>query len=127
MRIKLIVPNQTLLDEKTDKVSAPGREGYFQILPRHIDATWSLKAGILTVYQDGHERYFAVNEGFLVKRGDQVHVACLQALEGESLERLERNLRETFLRVDDMERKAREVLVKMEVDAMKRFVELEKF
>ena len=126
MRIKLIIPNQTLLDEEVTKVSAPGREGYFQILPKHIDATWSLRAGIMTVYQDHHERYFAVNEGFLVKRGDKVQVACLQAIEGESLEKLEKNLRETFLKVDDMERKAREVLVKMEVDAMKRFVELEK-
>ncbi|QRN85894.1 F0F1 ATP synthase subunit epsilon [Clostridia bacterium] len=126
MRIKLIKPNQTLLDVDADKVSAPGRDGYFQILPRHIDATWSLRAGILTVFQEQHERYFAINEGFLVKRGDSVQVACLQAVEGESLQKLEKNLQSNFRKIDEMERMAREVLVKLEVDVLKRFVELEK-
>lgn len=49
MRVKIILPYKTILDIKVKKISAPGLEGYFQLLPKHIDYTWILKPGILTL------------------------------------------------------------------------------
>ena len=52
MRIKLILPYRTILDKEVKKITAPGSNGDFQILPKHIDGTWTLKAGILTITDD---------------------------------------------------------------------------
>lgn len=39
MRIKIILPYKTILDKTVYKITAPGVEGDFQILPNHIDGT----------------------------------------------------------------------------------------
>ncbi len=125
MNIKVILPNQTWKEAPVSCITAPGKEGIFQILPKHIDATWNLRVGILTLTHEGHTSYLGIHEGFLVKRGQDVFVVCLQAVEGDSLSSLEINIRNMFAELGEMERKAREVLIKMEMETMKRFLDLD--
>ncbi|MDO9494027.1 F0F1 ATP synthase subunit epsilon [Acetobacterium sp.] len=125
MLIKLVLPNETLLDQEVDKITAPGTMGSFQVLPRHIDVAWSLKPGILILAKDTQEDYYAIHQGILVKEGATVYVASFQAIKGNSLEDLYQVLVESFRVQDDQEKKAREILVKLEADTIRRFMEIE--
>ena len=125
MKIKLVLPYRTMLDQPVDKISAPGTEGNFQILPKHIDVVWSLQPGILTLTSNHQDEYFAIQQGTLVKEGDAVFVSTFQAVKGESLEKLHQTLMESYQKHNEREKKANDVLVKLETDTIRRFMEIE--
>lgn len=128
MRLKIILPYMTILDKTVEKISAPGTEGDFQILPRHIDGTWSIKPGILIVTMDSedeNELYFAIGQGVLVKEGNIVYLSCFQAIKGDSLESLTDTVRKDLQVLNEREKKAREVLLRLEVDTVKKFMEID--
>ncbi len=125
MKIKLLLPYRTLLDQPVDKITAPGTAGSFQVLPRHIDVVWSLQPGILTLTRDNQDEYFAIQQGTLVKEGEAVYVSTFQAVKGESLETLHQTLMEDLQKRGEREKKANEVLVKLETDTIRRFMEIE--
>jgi F-type H+-transporting ATPase subunit epsilon len=124
MRIKFVLPYKTILDQEVTKITAPGTDGDFQILPKHVDGTWTLRAGILTLEADT-DLYYAINQGVVVKKGDIVYLATVQAIAGDSLEELSKTVEETLSVLDDRERKAREVLARLELETTKRFMEIE--
>ena len=124
MRVKLILPYRTILDKEAEKITAPGIDGEFQILPKHIDATWSLKSGILTIDTD-KKLYFAINTGVVVKQGDIVYISVFQAIAGDSLRELSETVKKSLTELSDRERKAREVLVKLEAETIKKFTEID--
>ncbi|SMP52078.1 F0F1 ATP synthase subunit epsilon [Anoxynatronum buryatiense] len=125
MNIKLVLPYRTMLDQPVDKITAPGTEGSFQVLPKHIDVVWSLQPGILTLTKNNQDEYYAIQQGTLVKEGDAVVVSTFQAVKGESLEKLHESLMESVQKQDEKEKKAREALVKLETDTIRRFMEIE--
>lgn len=124
MQVKLILPYRTILDKEAEKITAPGIDGEFQILPKHIDATWSLKSGILTIDTD-KKLYFAINTGVVVKQGDIVYISVFQAIAGDSLRELSETVKKSLTELSDRERKAREVLVKLEAETIKKFTEID--
>lgn len=127
MQVKMVLPYKTILDIPCMKITAPGQGGMFQILPRHVDLTWTLVPGILEI-QDLQEKilYYAVNKGVLVKVGPQVMISTFQAIQGESLEALHQAVQENFIKLSEREREAQLLLAKLESDTIKRFMELEK-
>ncbi|HCU08275.1 MAG TPA: F0F1 ATP synthase subunit epsilon [Clostridiales bacterium] len=125
MRLTFILPYKTILDMDVEKITAPGANGDFQILPRHIDATWTLRSGILQVTA-GKELYYAIHQGVVVKQGDTVYLATMQAIAGESLRELSQTVEDTFKTLDDKERQAREVLIRLETETIRKFMELDK-
>jgi F-type H+-transporting ATPase subunit epsilon len=124
MRLKLILPYKTLLDKEVEKITAPGSNGDFQILPKHIDGTWTLKAGILVVTTD-KDSYYAINQGVVVKQGNIVYLSTFQAIAGDSLKELSKTVEESLKVLNESERKAREVLIRLEADTIKRFMEID--
>ena len=129
MRLKIMLPYKTLLDKEIYKITAPGVEGQFQILPNHLDGTWILKAGVLVIGKDNEsteESYFAIGQGVIVKEGNTVSLTCFQAIKGDSLETLADTVREDLQVLNERERKAREVLIKLETDTVKKFMEFNK-
>lgn len=123
MRLKFILPYKTIFDKEVKKITAPGSNGDFQILPKHIDGTWTLRAGILIVEAD-EELYYAINRGVVVKQGDIVYLSTIQAIAGESLKELSRTVEESLKVLDEKERKAREVLIRLEMETIKNFMEI---
>lgn len=124
MRLKLILPYKTILDSEVKKITAPGSNGNFQILPKHIDGTWSLRAGILVITAD-KDLYYAINQGVAVKQGDVVYLSTFQAIAGDSLKELSKTVEESLKILDEKERKAREVLIRLEADTIKKFIEID--
>ncbi len=123
--IKLTLPYETIIEKEVDKITAPGVEGSFQILPKHIDVVWTLQPGILILNTDDEDQYIAIDKGVLVKEDDIVYISVFKAIKGDSLENLNKALAENFKNLDDREKKAQKVLVKLETDTMQRFMEIE--
>jgi F-type H+-transporting ATPase subunit epsilon len=127
MRLRVLLPEQILLDTEVRKVTAEAENGSFGLLPRHVDFVTALVPGILTfITTDEREEFLAVDEGILVKCGADVRVSTRNAVLGQELGKLKLMIEERFKQVDEFEKKSRDVLHKMEADLVRRFMELGK-
>jgi len=124
--LKVLLPTRILLEEPVSKVVAEAENGFFGLLPRHIDFAAALVPGILVYYPlDGDERLIAVDRGTLVKVGDEVLVSVRNAVKGEGLGTLRQTVRDQFERLDKHERKTRSALARLEAGVVRRFLEME--
>ena len=125
MRLKILIPTQVLLDEQVQCVTAHGENGSFCLLPRHVDFLSALQPGILTFTStNGLERYVAVGDGILVKRGTVVRVSVRRAIRGSDLPSLKNTVSREFQQVDERERHARSAIAGLEADFVRRFLQL---
>jgi F-type H+-transporting ATPase subunit epsilon len=125
MHLKLLLPNEVLMDQPVTQVTAEGENGCFCLLPQHIDFVAGLVPGILSFGLDtGEEVFLAVDEGVLVKQGAVVWVSVRNAVRGESLERLQQQVQEQFRQLDEREQQARAVLAHLESSFVREFIEL---
>ena len=123
LRLKVIVPTQTLVDRTVTKVIAEAEDGAFAILPRHADWVAALVPGILLYTDtDGSEQFVAVDTGTLVKAGDEVRVACFNAVPGTDLEGLKDTVDAAFRALDEHAREARSALARLEAGTLRRFL-----
>jgi len=127
MNLKIMLPSQVLLEEKVTRIVAEGAEGYFGLLPGHIDFTTILVPGLLMISSaKGHEELLAVDQGVLVKRGPDVWISTRNAIRNADLGRAKNLVEEQFKTLDDRERMARSATAKLEADIIRRFMELKK-
>ncbi|HLB71203.1 MAG TPA: F0F1 ATP synthase subunit epsilon [Candidatus Methanoperedens sp.] len=124
MRLKVLLPTAILVDQEVAKVIAEAENGSFCILPRHIDFVAALVPGILS-FESGEEEFLAVDEGVLVKWGQDVMVSTRNAVRSKNLGLLKRTVKEEFRILDEREKKSRSILAKLEADFARRFLELE--
>ena len=127
MRLEVLTPTARLVNALAVKVVAEGPEGYFALLPRHIDLAAALTPGLLAFVTDaGEERFLGVDEGVLVKRGAEVRVSVLDAFESDDLASLRDLVARRFLSLDETERRARTALARLEAGAIRRVLEIER-
>ena len=127
MKLVVVTPEERLFDADVVKVIAEATNGSFGMLKRHIDIVAPLAPGILT-FEDatGKTGYFGVDEGILVKCGEEVSVAVRRATFSRDLAELRRIVKEEFQAFDAVERAARGALTRLEAGVMRRMVELER-
>ena len=123
MKLKILLPFQVFA-EKTDvsRIVVETSEGSFGLLPHRLDCVAALVPGIL-VYEtseDG-EVMVAVDEGVLVKSGQEVSVSVRQAIGGTDLGRLREAVEQEFLTLDEHEKSVRVVMTKLETGVLRRF------
>jgi len=123
MHLKVLLPFQ-IFTERTNvsRIVAETREGSFGLLPHRLDCLAALTPGILTyeTESDG-EVFVAVDEGVLVKTGQEVLVSVRRALGGTDLGQLREAVEKQFLTLDEHERSARTAMAKMETGFLRRF------
>ena len=126
MKLKIILPTEILLDEEVIKVYAEAENGSFCLLPRHIDFVAALVPGLLSfVAGSGKETFLAVDEGILVKCGQEVLVSTNHALRGTDLGDLKQTVEEKFRMLDEREKQTRYASAKLEANFVRRFIKLE--
>lgn len=127
MRLGIYLPSHVFWESGTvEKVVAEGLEGYFTLLPRHIDYVAVLVPGILEVTVSGTDMLFAVDHGTLVKQGKTVRIATRNCIQGTDINSLSTIVEKEFRALDDMERKVRTALTGLEHAMIRRFAELRK-
>jgi F-type H+-transporting ATPase subunit epsilon len=126
MKLKLLLPTEVLIDREVTKVIAEAENGFFCLLPRHVDFAAALVPGLLAfVPEEGQEEYAAVDEGILVKCGPEVLVSTQNAVLGPDLGQLRRMVEEQFQLLDERERMTRSALAQLEANFVRRFIDLE--
>lgn len=127
MRLKVLLPHEVLVEEEASKIIAEAENGSFCLKPRHVDFVSALTAGLLTfVDGSGAEVFLAVDEGILIKCGDEVLVSCRNAVRGDDLGQLQVIVDERFKQLDEQERIARSAVARLEAGVVRRFIEFEK-
>ena len=125
MKLKILLPARVLLEEEVEKVTAEAENGFFTILPRHVDFVSALVPSIFTyVTPGGSEQYLALDEGILVKQGDHLYVSAARAVQGESLEVLQETVESELKVLGESEKKSRAVMSRLEADTLRRFTRL---
>jgi len=126
MNLKVLLPTKVLLDETVTKVIAEAQNGYFCLLPRHIDFTTALMPGILSYQTEkGEEIFLAVDEGILVKFGQEILVSTRNATQSPDLDQLKRIVEKEFKTLDEHEKVARSAVAKIEANFIRRFLEIQ--
>jgi F-type H+-transporting ATPase subunit epsilon len=128
MRLKVWVPTEVLLDEEVTKVKAEAENGWFCILPRHIDFVTALVPGILSFVAPGRPtQYLAIDHGILVKCGPEVSVSTRNAVRGTDLATLQETVAEHFRVLREKEQTARLFEAKLEADLVRQLVQVERY
>lgn len=126
LRLKLLTPTRVAVDDLTTKIVAEAENGWFCLLPRHVDFVAALTAGIfIYTSPQGFEHLIAIDEGTLVKCGSEVLVSVRNAIRGTSLERLKSIVEHDFHARTAKEREARSALARLEAGALKSMWEME--
>ena len=124
--LKILLPTKTFLKREVKKVVAEAENGWFCLLPKHVDFTTSLTPGILMLTTpEGKDVFLAIDEGILVKYGEKVIISTRNAIEGEDLGELKDRVEEIFIRTDEREKDAQIALSKLEADFVRSFLNLE--
>ena len=124
MKLKVLLPNEVLVDAEVTKVTAEGADGSFCLLPRHVDFVAALVPGLLAFDSGGSEEFVAVDEGALVKCGDEVLVSTRRGVRGADLGTLHETIDERFRVLDERERLVRRASARLEANLVRRFMEL---
>jgi len=126
MNLKVLLPFQIFADETgVSRIVAQSREGSFGLLPHRLDCVAALAPGILIYETEAEgEVYVAVDEGVLVKTGEDVLVSVRNAIGGTDLGLLRQAVEREFLNLNEGEQSVRSVMAKMESDFIRRLAEI---
>jgi F-type H+-transporting ATPase subunit epsilon len=127
MRLTVWLPTEILMREEVVRIRAEAENGWFGMLPKHIDFVTALVPSVLIFQaQDKPEEYLAIDHGILVKCGPEVSVSTRNAVRGTNLEQLRKSVEEQFVAQEEREKKALAFEAKLEADLVRRLLEAEK-
>lgn len=126
MTLKVLIPHRVLLEiSLVKRMVIETQEGSYGLLPNRLDCAAALTQGILTYEtEDGEEMYIAVDEGVMVKTGNQVVVSVRRGFVGADLGELEALVIREFKKINEREESVKKVLVKLESDFVRRYSEV---
>lgn len=121
MRLKLLTPTRVVINIETQKIVAEAVNGYFCLLPRHVDFVTALVPGLFTYWDGaGTEHTLATDEGTLVKCGAEVLVSVGDAMVSENLDTLREAVEGAFAHLNERDRQTRSALARLEAGAIRR-------
>ncbi len=125
INLKILLPYQVFVEvPHVLSVVAETHKGSFGLLPRRLDCVTPLVPGILIYKTEADEEvYVAVDEGVLVKTGQDVLICVRNAISGKDLVQLQEAVKREFLALDESEMGVRTVLAKMESGLIRRLAE----
>lgn len=127
MKLKVWLPTEVLLDEEVCRIKAEAENGWFGLLPRHVDFVTALVPGVMTFEPCGKpEEYLAIDHGILVKCGAEVSLSTRNATRGTDLSKLKRDVERQFMERKEKEKAARALEAKLEADLVRGLLEVEK-
>ncbi|MFO7673322.1 MAG: F0F1 ATP synthase subunit epsilon [Lutibacter sp.] len=116
MKLKILLPYKVFIEcENVLRIVFETSEGAYGFLPQRLDGVAALVPGIFIYETEGSEvKYVAIDQGILIKAGDEVLVSVRNAIGGADLGKLQETVKNSFLDLDEREHKARFVMAKME-------------
>jgi F-type H+-transporting ATPase subunit epsilon len=126
MHLKVLLPYGIFADQHgVARIVAETRDGSCGLLPRRLDCVAALVPGILVYQCDSQpESYLAVDEGVLVKTGQEVLISVRRAVSGPDLGQLRAAVAQEFLVRDAEQKSLRSSLLKIESSLISRLAAL---
>lgn len=126
MNLRVLLPEKICWQGEVKKVIGEAYDGFFCLLPGHVDFVTIMIPGIFFALTDTQrDIYIAINEGILIKTKDQVTLSTGSAIIGDNLGSLKKQVEDNFMKINQQERGARNALQKLEADFVRRFLDLE--
>jgi F-type H+-transporting ATPase subunit epsilon len=125
MNLRILLPFRVFAEKKgVSRIAAESLGGSFGLLPHRLDCVAALEPGIL-IYETEEEGeiYVAVDEGVLIKTGQDVIVSVHNAIYGADLSQLREGVEREFMTVDESEQRIRSVMAKLESSLVRRLAE----
>ena len=127
MRLTVYLPDKVALQEEVTRIKAEAENGWFGLLPKHVDFVTALVPSVMTFQLVGKpEEYLAIDRGILVKCGPEVSVSTRAAVRGLDLVGLENNVESQFRAQAEREKESLAYETKLEADLVRGLLELEK-
>jgi F-type H+-transporting ATPase subunit epsilon len=122
MNLKVLLPFRIFAEKaRVSRVVVETRDGSFGLLPHRLDCVAGLAPGILIYETEAEgEVYAAVDEGVLVKAGQNVLVSVRNAIGGTDLGQLREAVDREFLSLSEREQSIRSVMARMESGFIRR-------
>lgn len=79
MKLKIVTPTRTVLEENVEAVYAKTLDGEVGILPKHVPLVSPLDIGILRYVKEGQKEPVAVMGGLLRTNGEEISVLSTTA------------------------------------------------
>jgi F-type H+-transporting ATPase subunit epsilon len=126
MKLEILLPFKIFAQiDNVSRIVAETLSGSLGLLPHRLDCVVPLVPGILSyTMTGGSTTYLAVDEGVLVKSGEQVIVSVRRAIAGTGLNDLHEAVAREYSTLDAEEREMRAVVAKMDGGLIGRFAEL---
>jgi F-type H+-transporting ATPase subunit epsilon len=127
MNLKILLPSRVFAQRsEVLRIVAETHQGSFGLLPHRLDCVAALSPGIFT-YETKEQGavYLAVDEGVLVKTGQDVLVSVRDAIQGTDLAQLSETVKRQFLAINQEEIKVRQIVAKLESSLLGRLAELQ--
>ena len=125
MLLKILLPAEVLMEQEVKKIVAEAEDGFFCLMPNHIDFVATLAPGIF-MYESGKgdQELLAMDVGTLVKKGQDVMVSTRNAVKAGELGKLKQVVVDQYDKLDEREKLVRPAAAKLEASLIRRFVEL---
>lgn len=125
MILKVFSPIGVLLDSPIQKVDFEAIDGFFTLLPKHVDFITALKPCILTYTTlDKKEHYLACNQGVLVKKGEIVYLSTKLGILDDNLEQLKKTIAIDFKEMEEARKETNKTMARLEVGLTKGLMQL---
>ena len=126
MNLKILLPFKIFAEIKNvSRIVAETSKGSYGFLPQRLDCVAALVPGIFTYEtENGTMNYLAIDEGILVKAGEEVMVSVRNAIGGADLGKLHESVEKEFRNLDETQRNVNTATAKLEsglIHSMQKF------
>ena len=127
MRLRIVTPLSVVVDAQVDSLRAEDASGSFGVLPGHAPFLTALAISIVSWQQDDTEQFCALRGGVMtVGRGDDhdtvVAIATREAVAGDDLAVLDKQVLARFQSDEDAEREEHVETVRVQLHAIRRMI-----
>lgn len=108
-----------ILEQPVSKITFEAIDGFFTLLPRHVDFVSALKTGILTFVSGEKTFYLACHEGVLLKKGKIVSISTKLGIVGDDIQALSQKIAQDFKEMDEARKETNKAMAKLEISLTK--------
>lgn len=127
MTLKVFTPTGVTLDQPIHKVDFEGLDGFWTLLPHHMDFVDALKPCVVS-YTDTNDktRYIACNRGVVVKKGQTVFISTKLAIVDDDLNKLTKTIEIDFKQMEEERKEISTTMARLEIGLAKGLQALQK-
>jgi len=123
MNLSIVTPLSIVIDEPVSNLRAVDASGSFGILPGHAEFLTRLAISVVSwTNENGEARHCAVRGGALSVTGTDIAIATREAVPGDDLETLDREVLARFRADLDVERSEHVRTTRLQLDLMRRIM-----